>query len=422
MQNLGADPTIIATGGPYADKRPYEIAQENTQRAFHVYLFEQIAMNKTENIMKLINGGLPVSLTDESKLNDSTLHWACSFNAVEAVKLLLRLGVDVDIVNNNLQSSLHLACKASNKVIIGLLLEAGANTTLLDNNHHTPLALLPSNNKELQDIIEKHHGIGMNGSTSVKEPAKESSVSRNNSENTSNLTSNIAPPRRAALPTPTTSLPSLFLWPPPQFQQVTDASFVMTNAQPVLLCCNTSNDIFSILTWSKLIDCLDKAGFVLQVKRTLMQSVFHFVIDRHICQGTSRYELSINTKMIKITASDESGLLYGIYTLMQIISMYGEVTIHQGVKTMTLPCLNIIDYCDIISRGVYYTFRSACRTSSQGMKNMLGLLSQFRINDLFLCVDTCSPKHADVEHVSDMCLFCICNTSSECGGKNMCLG
>ena len=70
-------------------KRAYDLANELSKQAFHVYMFEKVAMGEISSIALLLNSGIPISITDNSKVNDSLLHWACSFNNPVTAKILI---------------------------------------------------------------------------------------------------------------------------------------------------------------------------------------------------------------------------------------------------------------------------------------------------------------------------------------------
>lgn len=95
LLHAGASLTAYPQKGEYAGKRPYELAVESSRQAFHVYLFEQIAMGNVDVITKLLIGGVPVDIRDGSKTDDGTLHWAVSFGSTQVAKLLLSYGFQV---------------------------------------------------------------------------------------------------------------------------------------------------------------------------------------------------------------------------------------------------------------------------------------------------------------------------------------
>lgn len=50
--SLDAAPQI---GTIFLNKRPYDVAVESAKQAFHVYMFEQIAMGRVESISRLVH-------------------------------------------------------------------------------------------------------------------------------------------------------------------------------------------------------------------------------------------------------------------------------------------------------------------------------------------------------------------------------
>jgi len=66
-------------------------------------------------------------LNQEDKLGYTPLHWAASQGDVNAVRLLLEAGADVDKVNANGESPLHTACRAGSRSCAEALILAGAD-------------------------------------------------------------------------------------------------------------------------------------------------------------------------------------------------------------------------------------------------------------------------------------------------------
>ena len=141
LLNAGAD----VTAESHAGARPYELAaQESSRTAFHVFLYEAVAIGKIGAIEQLLAGGIPTSvvLVDGSPL----LCVAASFSRdgnCEIAQFLLRLGCEVDAPNLEGQTALHLACKDANAALVKILLDEGASPDLLDLAGRTPKDLLP---------------------------------------------------------------------------------------------------------------------------------------------------------------------------------------------------------------------------------------------------------------------------------------
>ena len=103
-----------------------------------------------------MKGGVPVSIRDGFKLNDSTLHWASSFNSIGVARLLLTSGIDVDIRNLEGQTPLHIACNGINTQMIQLLLSEGASLKATDINGKTPRDLIPQNSDDVENLLNSY--------------------------------------------------------------------------------------------------------------------------------------------------------------------------------------------------------------------------------------------------------------------------
>ena len=67
--------TVVPSLGDFQDKKAYVVATEAVQSTFNVYFFEQVAIGNVDSIVRLLEGGIPCDLFDDSKIMDSTLHW-----------------------------------------------------------------------------------------------------------------------------------------------------------------------------------------------------------------------------------------------------------------------------------------------------------------------------------------------------------
>lgn len=89
------------------------------------------------------------------------------------------------------------------------------------------------------------------------------------------------------------------------------------------------------------------------------------------------------------------GLLYATNALVQLITLHSDVSRHDGVTSISLPAVSIIDYPDVANRGVLWSYRKDARSSSSNMRQLVELLSKLRINQLFLVIDTDEGDNAD---------------------------
>ena len=121
-------------------------------------------------IHSLLNSRLPSNITDESKLNDTLLHWAVSFNHIDVVKLLLEYNADLNAPNTEGHTPLHIACKHYNLEIIELLLLYGADCHNYDLHGHSPKDLLLSSSVAQVDSATYEHIIALMNRPAVDKP------------------------------------------------------------------------------------------------------------------------------------------------------------------------------------------------------------------------------------------------------------
>ena len=143
LLSAGADLSVRGTFGDVLDLRPYEVAAtEAAKSAFHIYLFEAIALDNVDMVESLLRGGVPPTVTDGSQKMDTALHWAASSGVKEIVKLLIAFGADIRFANALGQTPLHYACGGSKYNAVFLLLEAGAESTITDQEGKSPRSLV----------------------------------------------------------------------------------------------------------------------------------------------------------------------------------------------------------------------------------------------------------------------------------------
>lgn len=89
------------------------------------------------------------------------------------------------------------------------------------------------------------------------------------------------------------------------------------------------------------------------------------------------YTVSIQQDGIRICGGSNAGILYGIQTLRQIISVEGAI----------LPCLTINDYPDMPNRGYYLDATRGRIPTLAYLKSFVEKLSYYKINQLQLYVE-----------------------------------
>jgi hypothetical protein len=327
---------------------PHEASNESTQETFHVFLFEQIAVGNAGTVVSLIDGGLPVDISDGSDIADTALHWACSFlNNEVATILFLHGGVDANILNGEAQTPLHVACKslrggaeAQNIALLNILLHEGADVARLD-THSSSAADYLSTNKSMKDGPEKEALLALLAcpplppSFPLRTQYDENLRFRNQDESGEAAAAAAAealfaydlsaescfdpesdPSAEAA---PAEAVPLLVFWPPVKSQkQLTGQDPMLLLRDENLFICISSltpeTDVFALLQWSGFMDTMDTFGLVVQVKRSADNASLRLVIDSNMHSLRHSYEIQINSREIVISAGDATGLLYGIYT------------------------------------------------------------------------------------------------------------
>ncbi|XP_043794706.1 ankyrin repeat and death domain-containing protein 1A-like isoform X1 [Apis laboriosa] len=103
-----------------------------------------------------------IELNATDKKGQTPIHCACAEEHLEAVEVLIALGVNVDAQDYEGNTPLHVATRTRHTAIAQLLLRAGANTELIDEIGFTPLHVAASQGCKgiLESMIQ--HGAALN--------------------------------------------------------------------------------------------------------------------------------------------------------------------------------------------------------------------------------------------------------------------
>ena len=399
-----------ATSGDYNDKRAYEVASDSVIKTFNISFFEQVALGNVKNIVRLLSAGIPLTLRDGSLKDDSPLHWACSFNNIEVVKILLSNGFDINNSNVDGITPLHAACFENNEELIELLLNEDADRNIMDIKGRLPQELLKNENLlklfEIERIPnKKYRNEYLNKVIEINElnellvdPSSkhehEQEHEQNHENNNEVCEVNVVAQTKEFhdifnLETEINDSEEqkLFVfWPPVQRQErLSNETLMLTTTNSLLICVlDTEIDIFPLLTWSGLMNTFDKYGFQPQIKRTAAGAKIHLSINTYACPKKHSYTIKITTNNILITASDITGLIYAIQSFVQLIHLHCEIRTEHSVNSILIPTIFIQDWPDVQNRAVMWTYRDNARILIQNFKDKVELLSRLRINILYL--------------------------------------
>ena len=365
----------------FTGRTPYELAKEPVVQAYHAFLFEQIAMGKTGKIIQLLKGGISPNLTDGAAIDDSLLHWACSFGNSETARVLLIGGSNVNMKNTAGQTGLHLACSGTNDSLISILMSFGADPTIKDNSGKDCLEKCPLSEEEIAALHDRlalvESGTPQQPAEQPKEPVNDDNGEEENEEELEE--------EKEGVPQPL-----LVFWPPVKHQYRNGTENLNLSSAEIIYLHVASEDVdvYPVLSWSGLIETMDLHGFTLQVKRSYSGSRLRMCVDQQACPGRHRYDMRVSPDIgITITASDTTGLLYSAYALVQLLTLHSDIAKSSGVTTLSVPAVHIIDYPDTMNRGVLWSYRKDVRSSSSNMRQCIELFSKLRLNQLYLVVD-----------------------------------
>ncbi len=98
-----------------------------------------------------------VDVNQISPLGDAPIHYATRAGDIEAVKVLLSYGANVDIGGDIGNTALHDAARLGNADVVKLLLSVGANTNIKNEFGEMPIDLATLNkNLDVISLLEKH--------------------------------------------------------------------------------------------------------------------------------------------------------------------------------------------------------------------------------------------------------------------------
>ena len=88
-----------------------------------------------EKVKELINDGIDI----HDEYYENILHEASIYGNIEIIEYLISLSIDVNGLNENLETPLHEACWHTQTIASKVLIKAGANVNLLNDDGISPL-------------------------------------------------------------------------------------------------------------------------------------------------------------------------------------------------------------------------------------------------------------------------------------------
>jgi ankyrin repeat protein len=441
LLNAGASPTAETVRG----ERPYEWAQaDSAKQAFEVFLYESVAVGKVGVIEQLLAGGVPTTLTlvDGSPM----LCVAASFGNIPVTRTLLAQGCSVDGVNSEGQTALHVACKEDNAQLIQILLDEGSAADAVDVHNRTPLDLLPATSpapvremllnppvptypcsvtlqRSLESALQSLGGeeaggggggggvIGAIGLQSASIDSSHSAAAQGALHGRGGIAAPAAAGHAAA---PSVlfaeedeqffeeddaaaassdgtdafngSAVKLVLWPAPQRQwrRTRDLPFVLSSQETTSI----GADAALADTVSMLVSVFDEFSLPTECVPASASADIRLSVDRHLCPGWNRFELNIEARRVQITASDALGLRYGVRCLVQVIKLHSTLSRGAGdASLLSVPSLLVSDWPDVENRALLWSCRRGAENSSHELQTVTRLMSECRLNMMFLVID-----------------------------------
>lgn len=115
------------------------------------------------------------------------------------------------------------------------------------------------------------------------------------------------------------------------------------------------------------------------------------VLDPQIQGHAQRYRLQVVPTEIRVEASTQEGLFYGVCTLQQLLQQCGN----------SLPCLEIDDWPDLDERGVMLDISRDKVPTMETLFYLVDLLASWKINQLQLYTEHTFAYHAHPEVWAD---------------------
>ncbi|MHA2223788.1 MAG: beta-N-acetylhexosaminidase [Candidatus Hodarchaeales archaeon] len=176
----------------------------------------------------------------------------------------------------------------------------------------------------------------------------------------------------------------------PHPQQLVVKNDYITISKEVNILLNCSNDrVLNILKFFQK-ELRKKGIFCVKNDLSRENCINNTIIELNIINSLFRlpqsYRITIDGTGLTIIGSDDSGLFYGIQTLLQLIDIcyYMSWTSNESLK---LPCMLVNDWPDFPHRGVMIDISRDKVPTLETLFDLIDLLSKWKINHLQLYME-----------------------------------
>lgn len=142
------------------------------------------------------------------------------------------------------------------------------------------------------------------------------------------------------------------------------------------------------------------------IKASGKDNSVHVAICTAICSVANSYDIQVGNGRVVVIGADKTGILYGLYTLLQFLRLHAELKIDAASgSSLVIPAAVLSDRADVPNRAVLWSFRQQVRASTHRMHEQIELLSRLRMNSIFLVIDEPVGNAADTAALSEFLKF-----------------
>ena len=166
----------------------------------------------------------------------------------------------------------------------------------------------------------------------------------------------------------------MYLLPQPKQMQEKAGCFTITYTTPIVLTKGVSEEAYG---YAKLLqqDIEKELGYVLPIRKAFAANKGIVLQEQELAEQA--YTMDIDGERVLIGAGSNSGLLYGIQTLRQMIGLQGAV----------LQAVEIADAPAIEARGYYMDVTRSRIPTVEYCKQVIDTLSYYKINQFQMYIE-----------------------------------